>query len=130
MNFKPIVATVVAFALLCMHALAIAESGANIAVAGESALADAPISQVAARCAYFLFFNESGELVEALANPYQHQRREAGPQVVQLLSQKGVHTVIAGEFGAKMIAALKQKNMAFRTDTGRAAEAVRRIRKQ
>jgi predicted Fe-Mo cluster-binding NifX family protein len=130
MNFKPIVATVVAFAFIHMHALAIAESGANIAVAAESSAADAPISQVAARCTYFLFFNESGELVEALANPYQHQRRGAGPQVVELLSQKSVHTVIAGEFGAKMIAALKQKNMAFQTDTGRAAEAVRRIRKQ
>ena len=129
MAFKLTSTTVVAFALICMHALAIAEGGANIAVAAESAAADAPISQVAARCAYFLFFDESGKLVEVLANPYQHQQRGAGPQVVELLSQKGVRTLVAGEFGAKMIAALKQKNMAFYTQAGRAAEAVRLIRK-
>jgi len=67
--------------------------------------------------------------VEAIVNPYRREHHGAAPQVVGFLSAKGIHTLIAGEFGAKMIAALKQKNMVFQTETGRVADVVRRIRK-
>jgi len=129
MSCKLIISTIVLFALFFINSLAIAENGASIAVAAEGSTTDAQISNFAARCPYFLLFNEQGELVEALANPYLRENRGAGPQVVEFLSAKGIHTVIAGEFGAKMIAALKQKKMVFQTETGRAADAVRRIQK-
>jgi len=127
MRFKFMISTIVLFVLVGMTSLAISENDARIAVAAENAAADASISKFAARSPYFLLFNEQGNLVEALPNPYARESRRVGPQVVELLSDKGIHTIIAEEFGAKMIAALKQKKMAYKPGAGRAADAVRSV---
>jgi predicted Fe-Mo cluster-binding NifX family protein len=101
-----------------------------IAVAAQSTGADALISNQAARCAYFLFFNDQGEFMEAVENSYQGQGRNAGKQVAEFLFAEGVRTVIAGEFGAKMSAALKEKNIALHIATGNAASVVQQMQKQ
>lgn len=131
MTFKLIVSTIVLSALVVIHSAGNAshDTGAKIAVAAESGSEDAPISQFAARSPYFLLFDEQGNLVEAVDNPYYHEQHRAGPQVVEFLSGKGIHTFIAGEFGVKMVNAMKQKNMAFKQEAGRAADAVRRLLK-
>jgi predicted Fe-Mo cluster-binding NifX family protein len=129
MTRKLTVSTIMFFALLCIKSPAIAENRTCIAVASEGSTADAQISPLAARCSHFLFFNAQGEFMEALVNPHRWERRGAGPQVVEFLSAKAIHTVIAGEFGAKMIAALKQKGMVFHTEAGTAVDAVRRIQR-
>ena len=127
MNVKLPIFTIVLFVLAGMNSFPMAENDASIVVAAEGDVADASISKFAARCPYFLFFNEQGTLIEALANPYHRESRGAGPQVADFLSGKGVHTVIAGEFGAKMITAMRQKNMTYKREVGRAADAVRRL---
>ncbi|MDX9787376.1 MAG: NifB/NifX family molybdenum-iron cluster-binding protein [Desulfobacterales bacterium] len=127
MTRKFLVFTIMLFALMSIYPLAIKANDARIAVASEGTTADAPISIQAARCPYFLLFNNQGQLVEAVANPLSREARGAGPQVVEFLSGKGVHTVVAGEFGARMITAMKQKDMVFYTETGSAADAVARL---
>jgi len=60
MTRKLILSTMVSLTLLGIHSLATAENSARIAVAAEGSTADAPISRLAARCPYFLLFNEQG----------------------------------------------------------------------
>jgi predicted Fe-Mo cluster-binding NifX family protein len=103
-----------------------AGQGGLIAVAADGPSAHAAVSRQAARCAYFLIFNGQGDLIESLANPHRQARGGAGPQVVEFLAQKGVGTLIAGEFGARMSDALQRKGMAMRVATGSALEAVQR----
>ncbi len=129
MSLKWMISTIVVFVLIGVNSFAIAENDASVAVAAESAAADASISKFAARCPYFLFFNEQGNLIEALTNPYYRERRRVGPKVVEWLSSKGIHTVIAEKFGAKMITSMKQKNMAYKPSVGRAEDVVRRLQK-
>ena len=127
MTLKRIVAIMMLFALTGIPAGVAAQNKEAIAVAAEGSGADAPISEVAARCPYFLFFNERGDLSGNLVNPYRGERRGAGSKVVEMLSSRGVHTVIAGRFGGKMKYAMKQKGMVFQVAAGRAGDAVKRI---
>ena len=101
-----------------------APEGDLIAVAADGPSADAAVSRQAARCAYFLIFNRRGDLIESLANPHRQARGGAGPQVADFLAQKGVDTLIAGEFGSRMSDALQRKGMAMRIATGSVLDAV------
>ena len=125
MNRKFLVpAMLVAIVLFAASSLLAAEK-AIIAVAAEGQTPAALVSTLAARSPYFLLFTENGELVEVVANPHQQAAGGAGPQVVELLAAKGVKTVIAGEFGAKMAGAMKAKGIASRIAAGSAAEAAK-----
>jgi len=112
---------------LSMVPSAMAAGEPVIAVAADGETVGASVSKQAARCPYFLLFDEQGVLVEAVPNPYQQAAGGAGPQAVDFLAAKGVRTVIAGEFGSRMSAALQAKGMVFRTATGVAADAVRQL---
>lgn len=102
-----------------------AVQGGRIAVAADGPATDAAVSLKAARCAYFLIFDNQGDLIESLANPHRQTRGGAGPQVAEMLAQKGVDAFIAGEFGARMSDALQRKGIAMRIATGSALEVVR-----
>jgi predicted Fe-Mo cluster-binding NifX family protein len=129
MTRKWIVSIMVLFVLTGIPAGVTAQNREAIAVAAEGPGANAPVSDVGARCAYFLFFNEQGDLSGSMVNPYHGERRGAGPKVVEMLSSRGVHTVIAGKFGRKMKYAMKQKSMVFQVAAGRAGDVVQRITK-
>ena len=100
-------------------------AGTAIAVAAEGQTPADPVSTVAARCPWFLLFDDQGSLVEAVANPHRQAVGGAGPLAVDFLAERGVRTVIAGEFGKKMIDAMKARGITFRTATGSAADAVK-----
>ncbi|MFQ6759029.1 MAG: hypothetical protein D9V46_09980 [Deltaproteobacteria bacterium] len=116
---------VVALSLFAASGALAAAGKAVIAVAAEGSAPTAQISKLAARAPYFLLFDDKGQLAEALANPYRQGAGGAGPQVVDFLAAKGIKTVIAGEFGANMTNAMKNKGMTHRTATGPAVEAVK-----
>lgn len=122
---KHLLALLLFSALLVSAATAMAAGPASVAVAAEGSTPAAMISAVAARSPYFLFFDEKGDLVEAVANPYLQVSGGAGPQVVEFLAAKGIKTIFAGEFGAKMAGAMRTKGIASRIATGRAADAIR-----
>lgn len=106
--------------------LAVAGDIGKIAVGAEGETAEAAVSEVAARSPYFLIFDGTGALQEAVANPYQDARGGASSSVVPFLSQKGMAFFIAGDFGEKIIRAMKDKNMDFLEFHGTAGEALKK----
>lgn len=99
----------------------------KIAIAAEGKNVSSKVSSVAARSPYFLIFDKSGKLLEAVNNPYQEAKGGAGTSVVPFLAQKGVTVVVAGEFGARMIDALKSKGMRYLGFKGSAEEALKKV---
>jgi predicted Fe-Mo cluster-binding NifX family protein len=111
--------------LLFSSFTAFAADPAKIAVAAEGNAPTSQVSAVAARCPYFLLFDEKGTLVEAVANPHQDAPGGAGSQAVEFLAGKGVTVVIAGAFGQKMVVAMKARGMRYLEFKGSAADAVK-----
>jgi len=104
-----------------------AENKGNIAVAAEGNTPTAEVSGVAARSPYFLIFDRAGTLIEALDNPYKGAGRKAGVSVVPFLAQKGVTTIVAGEFGRNMIEAMKERNIESMEFQGSAEGALKKV---
>jgi predicted Fe-Mo cluster-binding NifX family protein len=106
-----------------------AEDKGNIAVAAEGNTPTAEVCGVAARSPYFLIFNRAGTLIEAVDNPYKGAGRKAGVSVVPFLAQKGVTTIVAGEFGKNMIQAMKERDIKYMEFQGSAEGALRKFLK-
>lgn len=118
-------AVVLLLSLTVFSLLALAAGPARIAVAAEGTAPSSQVSAVAARCPYFLLFDETGTLVEALANPHKEARGGAGAQAVDFLGGKGVTVVVAGAFGQKMVGALEARGIRYLELAGSAADAVK-----
>ncbi len=101
----------------------------KIAVAASSKTAKASVSNMAAKCPYYLIFNNKGELIEVIDNPYRDASGGAGPSAANFLAQRGVTIVIAGNFGSKMINTLKNKGITHFEFKGRVDDAVKRVLK-
>lgn len=104
-----------------------AEKGKVIAVASEGKTATAKVSGVAARSPYFLLFDGDDKLLEAVDNPYKATTRGAGTSVVNFLAQKGATFVAAGEFGGKMLQAMKSRGIGWLEFYGSAGEALKKV---
>jgi predicted Fe-Mo cluster-binding NifX family protein len=96
-----------------------------IAVAADARELSAPVSEVAARCHYFLLFDEQGILGEAIENPFRTASGGAGGQAAAFLAARNVRAVIAGEFGRNMLDAMREKGMTSLEFKGSVAEAVK-----
>ncbi|HKZ17054.1 MAG TPA: NifB/NifX family molybdenum-iron cluster-binding protein [Geobacteraceae bacterium] len=114
----------VLFAVLSTTAFAAGPS--RIAVAAEGRPPSSQVSGIAARCPYFLLFDEKGEFVEAVDNPHKDAPGGAGSQAVEFLAGKRVGVVIAGAFGPKMIGAMQAKGMSHLEFKGNAADAAKK----
>lgn len=101
----------------------------KIAVAASSKTAKASVSNMAAKCPYYLIFNNKGELIEVIDNPYRDASGGAGPSAANFLAQRGVTIVIAGNFGSKMIDALRNSDKTHFEFKGRVDDAVKRVLK-
>lgn len=105
---------------------AFAADPATIAVAAEGKVSSSQVSSIAARCPYFLLFDEKGTFVEAVANPHKDARSGAGPQAVDFLAGKGVRVVIAKAFGPKMVDAMEGRGMRHLEFKGSVADALKK----
>ncbi len=99
----------------------------TIAVASSDRTATAPVSNLAGRSPYYLLFDRSGKLIEVLENPYMNARGGAGQSVVTFLAQKGVTVIVAGEFGSRMVAAMKANGIDHFEFRGTVSEAVKNV---
>ena len=113
--------------LLMFQPFLIGEEKVIIAVASDGETLDAAVSPLAARGPYFLFIDSEGKLLEALENPYKNTRSSAGVSVANFLAEKNVTIVIAGNFGNKMIDALKAKEITHVEFEGIVEEAIKKI---
>ena len=101
----------------------------KIAVAASSKTAKASVSNMAAKCPYYLIFNNKGELIEVIDNPYRDASGGAGPSAANFLAQRDINIIVAGSFGSKMINTLKNKGITHSEFKGRVDDAVKRVLK-
>lgn len=101
----------------------------KIAVAASSKTAKASVSNMAAKCPYYLIFNNKGELIEVIDNPYRDASGGAGPSAANFLVQRGIDIIVAGSFGSKMIDALRNSGKTHFEFKGRVDDAVKRVLK-
>ena len=105
----------------------VGEEDIIIAVASDGKTLKDSVSQLAARCPYFLFIDNTGKLMEAVDNPYADTRGGAGVSAANFLAERNVTIVIAGRFGDKMKNVLETKEIAYFEFQGTVEEAIRKV---
>ena len=119
-----------AILLLCSFMINAAElKNMKIAVAASSNTAKASVSNAAAKCPYYLIFNNKGELIEVFDNSYKDTSGGAGPSAANFLARRGVTILIAGNFGSKMVSTLENKGVIHFEFKGLAGNAVKKVLK-
>ena len=101
----------------------------KIAVAANGKSAQASVSNMAAKCPYYLIFNNKGELIEVVDNPHKDASRGAGPLAANFLAGRDISIVIAENFGTKMGNTLENKNVTYFEFKGVADNAVKKVLK-
>ena len=100
-----------------------------IVVASEGKTMEAAVSQRAARCSYFLFFDKEGNLKSAEENPFKDNRGSAGVSAADFLAERNVSVLLAGMFGNKMANALESHGITMVEFSGSVADALKRVLK-
>ena len=99
-------------------------SADKLAVAADGIDASASISTRASRAAFFLIFEQDGQLVDSLKNTAAEKSGGASSAAVKLLEQYRVNTLIAGDFGEKMLNALNERKIKHIIATGKVTDAI------
>jgi len=140
MSFRPIylILCVSTFFMSAQQCLAVTnksnennpKSSDRIAIAAEGDSVTSEISERAGRAPYYLIFDGNGNFIKSLKNPSQIQGRGASSGVVDLLVKESIKTVIAGNFGDKMIKLLETNKIEFHQHTGIASDIVNELLKK
>jgi predicted Fe-Mo cluster-binding NifX family protein len=85
------------------------------------------ISDLAARAPFYLLFDQSGTLLEALKNPIADTPGRAAPQAAEFLAEAGVTKLVAEKFGRKMVSELASKGIDHLELKGTVESAIRRL---
>ena len=101
-----------------------------IAVASEGETLDAAVSHLAARAPYFHIVDGNGKFIEAAENSYKDNRGGAGVSAANFLAEKNVTIVVAGNFGSKMMDALKAQKIAYVKFDGIVEDAIDKVLKK
>ncbi|MEA2115275.1 MAG: NifB/NifX family molybdenum-iron cluster-binding protein [Thermodesulfobacteriota bacterium] len=101
----------------------------RIAVAANGKSTQASVSNMAAKCPYYLIFNNKGELIEVVDNPYRDASGGAGPSAANFLAGRSITIVISGNFGSKMVNTLGNKSVTHFEFKGVADNAVKKVLK-
>ena len=118
--------SVVLTVLFLLPGLVLAGQQEKIAVAANDKIPSAAVSKQAGLAPYFLFFDGKGKMTEAIENPYK-DKEGAGKSVAELLGNKGVTVVVAGELGGQIVEVMKGKGIKTVSFKGSAEEAVKKI---
>lgn len=102
----------------------------KIAVSATGPQVDAQADERFGRCAYFLVFDQQGNLLEAVKNGAAGASGGAGVRAAQTLINKGVKVLLTGRVGPKAMPALKAGDIAvYVGNLGTAAETVQNYKK-
>ena len=69
------------------------------------------MSDKAALAPYFLIFDEKGNFVEAIDNPFKEKKLEAGKLLADFLPEKGVTAIIGTDYCGDIIGIFKNKGV-------------------
>lgn len=100
------------------------------AVAANKKDENSEISAMAARAPYFLIFNEKGELLEKISNPFAVGGGGAGFSVAKILADKNINCFVAENIGKNMAEALKERGVEYCERAGLAKQAIEEIVKK
>lgn len=90
----------------------------RIAIASVSKEEGAEISPRPGRAPFYLLYDETGELLEVISNPFSRGGGGAGFGVAKMLADKGVDIVVGGQFGENMEGALRERGLKYSEMTG------------
>jgi len=79
----------------------------KIAIASTDIEADAQVSKHGARAPFYLMYDEDGNFLESITNPYANVDRGAGPKAAHFLAQQDVKLLVACDFGERFTAELE-----------------------
>jgi len=96
----------------------------KISVAAVTKDENSEISSLGARAPFYLIFDEKGEFLETIPNPFARGGGGAGFAVAKMLADKGVKSVIAGAFGPNMAGAIEERGLKYYEVSGNAKKVV------
>ena len=96
----------------------------KIAVAAVGKDENSEISPRAGRSKFFLIFDDAGNLLEVVSNPFSRGGGGAGFGVAKMLADKKVDIVIGRQKGEHMEEALQARGLKYHEMTGAAKDAV------
>ncbi len=113
--------------LFLIAAVAFAEQKGKICVATQEKSPEAAVSDKAGLAPYFLIFDEKGNLIETIDNPFKTRKFEAGHLMADFLPTKGVTAVIGTDYCGEIVDVLKNKGVIPYNFHGNAKEAVEKL---
>ena len=90
---------------------------------------NANISAEASRCAYYVFLDSEGKVLEMLQNPHKDVQGGASSKLVAMLKEKKVSHMIASNFGEKLIRHLESNHIKYTIYKGNINSAIQSLRK-
>ena len=124
---KTLFLMLVLFSVGSVGAYAAGKEAVKIAVASNSKEVATPVGSKGDTCPCYLIFNGTGELIEAVDNPYKDGQSGTGLQVADFLANKGVTVVIAETFGGKMIETMRSNRTDYFQLQGAVLDAVKTV---
>jgi len=115
----------VLFLLLLIIPLGNLFAADKLAVAAEGSEINASISTRAARAPFYLIFEQSGRMIMSLQNTAAEESSNASSKAIKLLEKYGVGTLVAGDFGGKILDAMKEGKIKHVIATGTVADTIR-----
>lgn len=85
----------------------------KIAIASVGKKEDSDVSSRGGRAPYYLIFDEKGDLLQSISNPFVVGGGGAGPSVAKMLADINVDIVILGKVGEKMLDSLVEKEIKY-----------------
>lgn len=90
----------------------------KIAIGAMDKNIESDVAKQAGRAPFYLIFDEAGELVETIKNPFSRGGGGAGPGVAKMLADQSIDKIIAGKFGDRVILALGEREVDFEERKG------------
>ena len=126
--FKRFVQAAICGMILASSALAFAQPSPSglIAIAAPRYDLSASVEGRPGQSPMFLLFDKQGKFIEAVANPYNDAKGNAGIPTVDFLKTKGVAVVVAGRVGSQIVDVMKTKGIQPVEFNGSVKDAVKR----
>jgi len=102
----------------------------KIAIASVSRDENAEISPRPGRARFYLLFDEKGDFLEVISNPFSRGGGGAGFGVAKMLADKGVDIVVGGQFGENMEGILRERGLKYYEMSGSVREGLVRVIEQ
>jgi predicted Fe-Mo cluster-binding NifX family protein len=102
----------------------------KIAIASVGQDENAEINPRPGRARFYLLFDESGNLLEVISNPFSRGGGGAGFGVAKMLADRGVDIVVGGQFGENMEGALRGRGLRYYEMAGNVKEGLLRVIEQ